>query len=159
MLPHPTFTRSIFVHHPSPPQTDQTKQTYSPEGRASAGEVKKVVTMIRYSFWCGGREGHRKIQAFINKAYGWYAEEMKSTEDHSRYMYTLVAAPEPAETTQRPGQSREAEGSAKKGAVESTVLRWEEEKIKANSGKGDVGEKRSEERSRDGFKSRAKAEG
>ncbi|CAM9351159.1 unnamed protein product [Ascophyllum nodosum] len=96
---------------------------------AASDPLKKVVTMIRYSFWCGGREGHRKIQAFINKAYGWYAEEMKSTEDHSRYMYTLVAAPEPAETTQRPGQSREAEGSAKKGAVESTVLRYKRYKL------------------------------
>ena len=90
--------------------------------------------MIRYSFWCGGREGHRKIQAFINKAYSWYAEEMKSTEDHSRYMYTLVAEPEPVGKPQKPGQSREAEGSAKKGVVKSTVLRWEARKMKANSG-------------------------
>ena len=122
------------------------------------GDVNKVMITIRYSFWCGGREGHRKIQAFINKAYSWYAEEMKSTEDHSRYMYTLVATPEPAEP-QKPGQSRKAEESAKNRVVESTVLRWEAEKMKANSDKGDVGENRSEERSRDGFKSRAEAEG
>ena len=156
MLLHSTFAPSIFVLSL---QTDQTKQTYSPEGRVSAGEVKKVMTMIRYHFWCGGREGHRKIQAFINKAYSWYAEEMKSTEDHSRYMYTLVTEPEPDEKSQKPGQSREVEGNAKKGGGESTVLRWEEEKMKANSGKGDIGENRSRERSRDGFKSRAKAEG
>ncbi|CAM9351235.1 unnamed protein product [Ascophyllum nodosum] len=107
----------------------QTKQTYSPGGRALPGDVKKVMTMIRYSFWCGGREGHRKIQAFINKAYSWYAEEMKSTEDHSRYMYTLVAEPEPVGKPQKPGQSREAEGSAKKGVVKSTVLRYKRYKL------------------------------
>lgn len=31
----------------------------------------------------------------MDKAFDWYCEEMKSTEDHARYLYNLVSAPEP----------------------------------------------------------------
>lgn len=50
---------------------------------------------IKYSFRCDGSDGNRKVKRFINRAYEWYYEQMKLTEDNSRYMYRMVTTPEP----------------------------------------------------------------
>ncbi|CAM9741632.1 unnamed protein product [Hapterophycus canaliculatus] len=55
-------------------------------GRDGGGPDRETITTIEYAFWCARFRGNALIKAFIKEAYDWYAEEMKSTEDHARYM-------------------------------------------------------------------------
>lgn len=66
---------------------------------------RKITTVVKYHFWCDKKEGNLRIQEFVNKAYEWYAAEMESTEDHARYMYSLVSNPEP------PSKKKKADGT------------------------------------------------
>lgn len=78
------------VTSPPPPpliHALQTKNVYSKGGgRDGAGSDRSTVTTTEYAFRCTRPSGNVKVKAFINTAYEWYAEEMKSTEDHARYM-------------------------------------------------------------------------
>ncbi|CAN0107280.1 unnamed protein product [Ectocarpus sp. 12 AP-2014] len=65
-------------------------------GRDGSAPDRDTVTTIEYDFRCDRQGGNIKVKDFIQKAYEWYTDEMKSTEDHSRYMYSLIAQPEPA---------------------------------------------------------------
>ncbi|CAM9204899.1 unnamed protein product [Ectocarpus sp. 6 AP-2014] len=65
-------------------------------GRDGSSPDRDTVTTIEYDFRCDRQGGNTKVKDFIQKAYEWYTDEMKSTEDHSRYMYSLIAQPEPA---------------------------------------------------------------
>ncbi|CAN0083822.1 unnamed protein product, partial [Ectocarpus sp. 8 AP-2014] len=60
----------------------------SDKNNSSTKDVKKKTT---YHFRCSERDGDERIDKFVQKAFRWYCEEMKSTEDHGRYLYTLIA--------------------------------------------------------------------
>lgn len=42
---------------------------------------------------CDKPDGDLRIQAFVNRAFEWYREAVKSTEDNSRYLYNLMSNP------------------------------------------------------------------
>ncbi|CAN0564553.1 unnamed protein product, partial [Laminaria digitata] len=44
-----------------------------------------------YWFSCDELDGDMRIEAFIKKAFAWYCKAMESTEDNSRYLYTLIS--------------------------------------------------------------------
>lgn len=56
---------------------------------------------MTYRFWCDRVDGNKKIDEFLGKAYNWYCEEMKLTEDHWRYEYNLTAMAEPVKKDRR----------------------------------------------------------
>ena len=43
---------------------------------------------VIFTFASSKSDGDLRIEAFLNKAFLWYCEAMKSTEDHFRYYYT-----------------------------------------------------------------------
>lgn len=47
---------------------------------------------------CQKSDGDLRIQAFMNRAFQWYHEAMRSTEDNSRYLYNMLS-----ETNAPPG--------------------------------------------------------
>ena len=54
-----------------------------------------------YLFKCAEQDGDVRIRMFIQKAFDWYCKAMESTEDNSRYLYTLISTggmlePEPS---------------------------------------------------------------
>lgn len=55
-------------------------------GRDGSSPDRDTVTTIEYDFRCDMQGGNIKVKDFIQKAYEWYTNEMRSTEDHSRYM-------------------------------------------------------------------------
>eukprot|EP00904_Undaria_pinnatifida_P012172 jgi/Undpi1/8085/HiC_scaffold_24.g10557.m1 len=48
-----------------------------------------------FLFKCAKQDGDERIEGFIQKAFDWYCKAVESTEDHSRYLYTLVSDPSP----------------------------------------------------------------
>lgn len=40
---------------------------------------------------CARPNGDKIIQTFIDKAFAWYREAMEKTEDHARYLFTLLS--------------------------------------------------------------------
>lgn len=64
---------------------------------------RATLPQVRYQFMCKRIGGNNKIRAFIERAFDWYCEEMKSTEDNSRYLYTLVSTPKRAKRRRRRG--------------------------------------------------------
>lgn len=95
----------------------QTKVVMIPPAR---GETRysdydiKTNSVVAYKFWCDRAEGDVKIEAFINKAYEWYTEEMKLTEDHARYTFNLVAVPQPSKKGRksRAGSGDDSDGGS-----------------------------------------------
>lgn len=49
-----------------------------------------------FMFKCAEKDGDVRIEAFIQKAFAWYCEAVERTEDHSRYLYTLVSTGRPS---------------------------------------------------------------
>lgn len=45
-----------------------------------------------FMFKCAETDGDIRIEAFIQKAFKWYCKEMETTEDHGRYLYTLISS-------------------------------------------------------------------
>lgn len=66
-----------------------------PSSKCTCDDPCFITFQVRHHFLCYGLEGNMKIRAFIDEAFQWYCEEMKSTEDNSRYMYVLIALPKP----------------------------------------------------------------
>lgn len=50
-----------------------------------------LVLQMSYLFMCAEMDGDERIEAFIKKAFAWYCTAMESTEDHGRYLYTLIS--------------------------------------------------------------------
>lgn len=48
-----------------------------------------------FMFKSAEQDGDVRIEAFIQKAFVWYCKAVESTEDHSRYLYTLVSTGRP----------------------------------------------------------------
>lgn len=71
LLTVPTFP---LPHFPPPPQN------------------KKMTFMLV----CDKPDGDLRIQAFVNRAFQWYRDAVKSTEDNSRYLYNLMSNPKKA---------------------------------------------------------------
>eukprot|EP00752_Nemacystus_decipiens_P016296 g14573.t1 len=71
------------------------KQSKAVEHGGKSNSYQPSVTTIDYTFRCAGPRGNVKVKAFINKAYDWYTKKMESFDDNARYMYSLVATPEP----------------------------------------------------------------
>ncbi|CAM9201239.1 unnamed protein product, partial [Sphacelaria rigidula] len=55
------------------------------------GEQQLQEDGVRYMFLCARENGDKVIQAFVDKAFTWYREAMENTEDHSRYLFTLLS--------------------------------------------------------------------
>eukprot|EP00752_Nemacystus_decipiens_P016297 g14574.t1 len=109
----------------------QTKNMHSGGGGGRDGgppSERETITTIEYTFQCARPRGNAKVKAFINAAYDWYTEEMKSTEDHARYMYSLIAQPEPPKLG--PGVDVEYNPSARRNnGTDSSPLRYKRYKL------------------------------
>jgi len=56
----------------------------SPEGKEAKCTNKKITLSLQAST-------EEKVDAFVDKAYSWYLDELRKMQDHSRYMYELVS--------------------------------------------------------------------
>eukprot|EP00752_Nemacystus_decipiens_P016300 g14577.t1 len=92
--------------------------------RGETRDDAKTITIVDYTFQCVRLHGGAKIKAFMNKAFEWYTEEMAATEDNNRYMYSLVATPEPKKKNQRRGGDDTEDKDDKKDPSAPTILMY-----------------------------------
>eukprot|EP00903_Cladosiphon_okamuranus_P014647 g13582.t1 len=70
-------------------QVNGVEEEGDPEsGKNATKDLKRKTSFV---FKCAARDGDARIESFIQKAFAWYCKEMKSTEDHGRYLYTLIS--------------------------------------------------------------------
>eukprot|EP00903_Cladosiphon_okamuranus_P005574 g5549.t1 len=92
--------------------------------RGETRDESKTLTIIEYTFQCVRVLGGAKIKAFMNKAFEWYIQEMAATEDNNRYMYSLVATPEPKKKKSNRGRGDEDGKDDKKDPSAPTLLMY-----------------------------------
>ena len=49
-----------------------------------------------FMFKCAEEDGDVRIEAFIQKTFDWYCKAVENTEDHFRYLYSLVLTDPPS---------------------------------------------------------------